>query len=311
MLIYVKLVATMFFWGGTFVAGRVLMRDMGPFSAAFLRFFLASGMLAFLSMRVEGRFPRLPLKRIPAVLLLGMSGIFAYNACFFTGLQTVAASRGALIVAVNPVVVALLASVLMGEPGGRRKVLGAVLSVAGAWVVISKGQAQAVAGLGLGPGEVAFLGAVASWVVYSLVGKVVMHELTPFAAVTWSCILGDALLLGPALAGGLLGDVAGSNLWHWLGLAYLAFLGTGLGFSWYYQGIKAIGPSRASVFINFVPVSAIILGWLLLDEDLGLWLVFGGALVLAGVFLANRPARRAQPGNDGESVLLDKARTTK
>jgi drug/metabolite transporter (DMT)-like permease len=69
----------------------------------------------------------------------------------------------------------------------------------------------------------------------------------------------------------------------------LGFFGTALGFQWYYEGIRAIGPSRAGVFINLVPVSAMSLSYLLLDEKLSPSLLAGAILVLAGVYLTNRP----------------------
>ena len=81
--IYCKLVGSAVLWGGTWVAGRLLGRYMGPFSAAFLRFALASVFLYFLTARIEGRFPRLRKQDLPWLLTLAATGIFAYNALFF------------------------------------------------------------------------------------------------------------------------------------------------------------------------------------------------------------------------------------
>jgi drug/metabolite transporter (DMT)-like permease len=87
----------------------------------------------------------------------------------------------------------------------------------------------------------------------------------------------------------------------WLNLAYLGVCGTVLGFVWYYQGIRKIGAIRASQFINFVPVSAIVLAFLLLGEPVTPSLVAGGALVVCGVYLTNRPesSASAAQGADG------------
>jgi drug/metabolite transporter (DMT)-like permease len=87
---------------------------------------------------------------------------------------------------------------------------------------------------------------------------------------------------------GLIGTMA---LNDWIGIVYLGFFGTVLGFFWYYEGIRAIGPTRASVFINFVPVSGIFFGWLILGEAVNLSLLAGALLVMAGVYLTNRPRR--------------------
>jgi drug/metabolite transporter (DMT)-like permease len=70
-------------------------------------------------------------------------------------------------------------------------------------------------------------------------------------------------------------------------ILYLGFFGTVLGFFWYYEGIRAIGPSRASGFINFVPVSGVFFGWLILDETVNLSLLAGAVMVMAGVYFTN------------------------
>jgi drug/metabolite transporter (DMT)-like permease len=73
----------------------------------------------------------------------------------------------------------------------------------------------------------------------------------------------------------------------WLSLFFLAFFGTVVGFVWYYEGIKSIGPTRAGLFINFVPVSAICLAWLLLGEPVTLSLLTGAVFVGTGVYMTN------------------------
>lgn len=72
-----------------------------------------------------------------------------------------------------------------------------------------------------------------------------------------------------------------------IGIFYLGFFGTVIGFVWYYVGIKKIGPTKASIFINFVPVSAAILAFIILEEPLTLSLLIGTILVSSGVYLVN------------------------
>ena len=73
----------------------------------------------------------------------------------------------------------------------------------------------------------------------------------------------------------------------WVALFYLGFFGTVLGFVWYYQGIQRIGAMKAGVFINFVPISAIVFSFFILNEPLSLSLLFGAAIVLSGLYLPN------------------------
>jgi drug/metabolite transporter (DMT)-like permease len=286
--IYAKLVGSAVLWGGTWVAGRVLSTYMGPFSAAFLRFALASVFLYFLTARIEGRFPRLARRDLPWLLTLAATGIFAYNALFFAGLRTVPAGRAALIVACIPSVVALFSGLLFGEAFTKTKIAGIALSFVGVGCIVSGGDPAALWATGLSGGDLCIFGCVAAWAAYTLAGKKAMERIAPYSAVTWSCILGAAMLLPPALGAGLVQDVARAGPVAWGCVAFFGILATGYGFSWYYEGVKALGPTKAGVFINLVPVVAVILGHVLLDEPLSRALLAGGGLVLAGVWLTNR-----------------------
>ena len=75
----------------------------------------------------------------------------------------------------------------------------------------------------------------------------------------------------------------------WLSIFYLGFFGSALGFVWYYEGIRTLGPSKAGVFINIVPVSSIVLAFLILQESLDASLMLGALLVTVGVYLTNKP----------------------
>lgn len=290
MTVYVKLILTAFFWGGTFVAARVIAQDVGPFNAAFFRFVIASFFLIGLTKQFEGSIPPLRKHQIIPAVLLGLTGVFGYNFFFFCGLKTVAASRGSLIVATNPVLIAILAAFFFKEKLNFLRCVGILLCICGAVVVISRGDIPAIFDGTIGAGELYIFGCVASWVAYSLVGKVIMKDMAPMAAVMYSCILGTLFLSVPAWAEGMVQNIMNCTVADWIGVFYLGFFGSALGFSWYYQGINAIGASRASIFINFVPISAVILAFLVLRERIDLSLIVGAAMVVSGAYLTNKKA---------------------
>ena len=296
MIIYLKLFLAALFWGGTFVAARVVAQHVAPYSASFLRFFTASLFLIVIILMKEGRIPRLRRHQIIPAVLLGMTGVFAYNVFFFLGMQTITAGRASLITATSPVFIALLSTLFFRQRLDAKQVSGIFLCLTGATVVISRGDPLSIFTGSVGWGEIYVLCCVASWVAYSLIGKVIMKDFSPLAAVTYSCLIGGAALLIPACMKDLPGLIGSLYPEDWIGIVYLGFFGTVLGFFWYYEGIRAIGPSRASVFINFVPVSGVFFGWLILDEIVNLSLLVGAVLVMAGVYLTNRP----------DGVVMDK-----
>ncbi len=291
-MIYAKLFLTALFWGGTFVAARVVTQELEPFSASLWRFVIASAVLTAVVVLHEGGLPRLRRRQVVPVVLLGLTGVFAYNVLFFLGLKTITAGRAALIVANNPVFIALFSALLFRERLSIVNGIGIGVCLAGAVIVISRGDPGGLLSGGIGRGELFILGCVASWVSYSLIGKVVLRDLSPLAAVTWSCLIGAAALLPFAWQEGLVRQTGLASPAAWAGLLFLGVLGTAVGFLWYYEGIRAIGPARAAVFINFVPVSGVLFGWLILSETLTRTLLAGAVLVVAGVFLTNRPNGR-------------------
>ena len=295
MLTYLKLLATMAFWGGTFVAGRLLAGVVPPFHAAFLRFFIAVILLILILRCIEGRFPSLEPKQLGAVILLGLTGVLGYNVAFFTGLQTVSAGRAGLIIALNPVGIALLSALFGGEPLRRASLLGILISVAGAMLVISNGDLSLLT-RGAGLGELTLLGCVLCWALYSVIGRRAMRGLSPLVAVTYSSLAGALLLAPVALAQGVLSSIPGYGLGAWGSIVFLAVFGTVLAFIWYYQAIKEIGAVRSGVFINFVPLFAMSFGFLLLGEPVTLTLLQGAVLVISGAWITNHGGFWKSPG---------------
>jgi drug/metabolite transporter (DMT)-like permease len=287
VIIYVKLLLMSVFWGGTFIAGRVIAQDVEPFSAAFSRFAIASVLLLLLTWKVEGKLPGVKKGQVIPIILLGMTGIFGYNVFFFNGLKTIAAGRASIIVATNPIFITALSSVIFKERLNLIKVAGIIISVTGAMIVITRGNLAQIFSGSLGRGELYIFGCVFSWVAYSLIGKGVMAELSPLLSVSYSSLVGTAALLMPAYFEGVTQDFMHYSQSSWLGFLYLAFFGSVLGFRWYYEGINRLGPTKASTFINFVPISGVVLAFLVLGEPITLSLLGGGILVSVGVYLTN------------------------
>jgi drug/metabolite transporter (DMT)-like permease len=284
---YIKLLATAIFWGGTFIAGRVVARDVGPFAAAFLRFAIASLFLLFITYKAENRLPPVRKAQVLPLILLGMTGVFSYNVFFFKGLKIIHAGRASVIIASNPVFIALFASYLFKEKLRLIQFAGIIISVSGAIVVISRGNPIEIFRGNVGLGEVFIFCCVMSWVAYSLLGKAVMKDLSALVAVSYSSVVGAVALSIPAYLEGIIQDFSRYSLIEWFGIFYLGFFGTVLGFVWYYEGIKAIGATKASQFINFVPISAVLLAFFLLAEPITSSLVVGTVMVCAGVYLTN------------------------
>ena len=253
-----------------------------------MRFAIASVFLLLLTWKSEGRFPLLEKWQVVPVILLGMTGVFAYNVFFFKGLKVISAGRASLIIAMNPIFIALLSSYFFRDKLGFIKFFGIIISVTGAIIVISRGNPIEILNGNIGWSEFYISCCVMSWVAYSLIGKVTMTGLSPLASVSYSSVVGSIALFLPAYYEGIIPGLFHYSKQEWLSIFYLGFFGTVVGFVWYYQGIKSIGPMKASQFINFVPISAILLALFILGEQVKLSLLIGAVFVISGVYLTNK-----------------------
>lgn len=290
--VYLTLAGVTMIWGGTFVAGRFLAGSLSPMFAASLRFLLASAALLVFMWLAKTPLARPTPRQWRQLVLLGFFGIFFYNLCFFYGLHYINASRASLIVALNPAVIGLASWRLFKERLGRLKVAGIAVCIAGAGIVIVSRNPQLLAVTAdAWIGDLLILGCVASWGVYSLFSRELNQTLGPVQTVTYSILIGTVMLWTLAAFRGELSWTALVDLGtaQWLSLIYLGVLGSALAYIGYYDGIRKIGATRSGVFIALNPLTAVILGALLLGEQLTLAMYLGGALILMGIYLCNKP----------------------
>ena len=97
LVVYLKLVCVALFWGGTFVAGHIVAKEIPHMIAAAGRFLVACVLLLLLAWRMEGGLPKLNRKQIHATFALGATGIFLYNICFLAALERMPAGRSVFL----------------------------------------------------------------------------------------------------------------------------------------------------------------------------------------------------------------------
>ena len=283
---YVKLIGAMAMWGGTWIAGRVVAQELSaPLAVPAIRFLIAGVLLAGFALATEGRIPRPQTGSEWGIVCgLALTGIFLYALCFFHGLKEITAGRGALVVALTPVLVALGAWFMGQEKMTPVKLAGIAIALAGCLTVVGNGNPLALLHGAVGPGEWLILGCALCWTAYTFIGRQATLSLSPLAATLYASLIG-AVLIGIAalLQGGT--DIAGWSWRVWASVLFLAVGGTALAFTWFADGVKRLGAAKASVFVNLVPVFAVLQAAVLLDERLAFAVLAGGLLVIAGVWL--------------------------
>lgn len=271
-------------WSSTFAAIKLGLEYCPPLLFAGLRALLGGAAMAAFAWRSG-----MPLRwrtTWPTYLLLAF-----LNVVLFLGLQTVAimdlpTGMAAVLLYLQPVLTGLLAWPVLGESLSVTKMLGLLLGFAGIVTVSWDGLHGDIAPQGV---AIALVAAVA-WAFGTVLVKRKEEMLVGPVTITVQFVIGGAVLT----ALGLVVEGPAEITWVpglWVGLGYSALVGTTLAWALWFWLIRAGEASRAAAFIFFVPLSAIAIGAVLLDEQVTPLLAVGAALVVAGIILVNRRRR--------------------
>jgi len=283
--IYFIMLLVPLFWGGAFGTTKHVVTEIPPLTTAACRFFLA-GLLMTAWVAWRDGWDWEPVKRRwRGLLLLAVTGVFLYNIFFNVGMKYTSAINGALVIVVNPVTTALVAVTLLGEPWSWRLGAGLALAFLGVLVTITKGSLAVLASLSFSYGDLLMVGGVLSWTAYTTVGKLVMKDVPPLLATSVSTLAGSVMLLAASLIEDGWARLPAVSAQTALEMAYLIVFPTVVAFFLFNTGIKRIGASRASAYINLMPVNAIWIAAVFYGETVTPAHLAGAVLIIGGLLL--------------------------
>ena len=282
--VWAMVVAATFFWGSNFNAARALAGHLAPLTAAAERFGIA--VLVLLAMRaLQGRESALTSRDKVALCALGLIGVFGFNAAFFTALQTTSALNAALIMALSPLLTNLLAVWLLDGRLTGVQALGIGVAFSGVALVITGGHWGL---LKVAAGDLWMLGACLAWSFYGvLVRKHAAHIPSPQQA-RWTVGAGAVALIAFALVREQpLAEIARQSATSLSIILYMSLFGTVLAYLFWLRGIQALGPQRAVMAFNLVPVFTLLVNLAFgqrpdAAQFLGMALVIGGVVIGSG-----------------------------
>jgi len=296
---YVVLILANIVYGSSYAVSRVVLEHMGPATLSFFR--LAIGSLVLVPLALTQRRDEVRLSRAHQCNLfwMGLCGFAGAFALGNWGLQLSTATNAALLITVEPVSIILLSPLVLGEHLTRREGAGALLTVAGATVVVLNGIPGA--SVAIAPhwrGDLLLVLSGLAYAGYSLFGRDVLarHKAVPVTA--WSILWGLVVMVPFTVAewvGGDRPEWTGTTI---LGALYLGSVITALGYLLWNWGLERVEAPRLAIFVNIQPLAGALLGVVALHEALTVYTVAGGVLILAGVHTAVR-AKRAQRGSIG------------
>ncbi|MGH9530919.1 MAG: DMT family transporter, partial [Terriglobales bacterium] len=275
---YLVYVILCLIWGTTWMAIRVLVRDVSPLWAAGVRFVLAALLLA-VTLALRRTTPIRGARQWRTTLILGFTMVAIPYGLLFWAEQHINSSMAAVMYTSVPLAVSLLTPLMTHDRVPRAAVFCMVVAMGGIGVLFSGALAVSRNSL---LGGVAMLGAVASTSWSIVFAKTELHDIDPWAATAWQTIFGGAVLL--ALGGAL--ERGRPDTWTPAAIAallFLAIIGTAVAFALYYWLLKRVRPYQAASMSLVIPVIAIFEGALLLGEAIPASMIAASVLVLLSV----------------------------
>lgn len=271
---------------GTYLAAKRALGELSPFELALARFTLAGLVFALLLWRWRVRFdPR----DLLGLALLGFVAVPLNQGLFLAGLSLSTPSHAALLYALTPVFVLLLARLRLGERASAAKAIGIALAFAGVAIVLgARGSPQPGAPSRALLGDVLVLLAVAAWAAFVVGGKPYAERYGPIPATSAALLAGTILYLPIGLPLSDLSRFTRLSPTGWATVAYLVALTSVVAYLLFYWALSRAEASRIAVWSNLQPVLTAVLAWWLFGERLTAPFLAGGAMVLAGVALTQR-----------------------
>jgi len=278
-------------WGASFVATRIAVAEVPPLVLAFVRFAIASAILAPWIRRDLARVHGDRAARRDLVWI-GVTGVTMAFVFENLGLARTTASHGSLIVATTPLATAAVEAAVRRRLPSWRTIVGLAVALAGVVLLIGRPDADGATAVG----DLLMVCTVAVWVVYSfLVARVAARH--PVSTVTNVSILWGVVTLLPLAAGEA--AVVGVRWPSAPALVSIVFLGvmcSALAYLWWNRALHVLGVTAVNSLIYAVPLVAVAAGVVVLGEPVTQNLVTGGLLIVGGVALANLRTTRRLPG---------------
>jgi len=275
------------FWAGNTVAARLAIDQISPFMLVFLRWVLVlAWLLPIYGAQVRAHWPEIR-PRLVGIVLMASLGLTGFNALYYVAAHDTSAINIGILQGSIPIFVLLGAFFAHRTRTTLLQLAGVLITAIGVVVVATRGAPLSILEIELNRGDLAMLAACVLYAFFtvalrdrpSMPGAAFFTLLALIAAVTSLPLVAlEALTTGATMP----------TLQGWLVTAWVAVFPSTLSQLFYLRGVDLIGPGRAGVFVNLVPVFAAVLAVVLIDEPFAAFHAVALVLVIGGIWLAQR-----------------------
>lgn len=293
---YLELTGAMVLVGSSVVAGKLMAESLPVFLAGGLSSAIGAVILLPVLFWREGGLPGVGRREAGVLFLQAFTGIFLFRVLLLWGLLFTSAAEGGVITSTTPAVVGVISFLFLKERPSPRVWAGVALAVVG---IVALNVLGAGAGAARGPapllGNLLVFGAVVSEALFTIFGKAASERVSPLATAVSASVLSLALFLPLGLNQAVDFDFSSVGFAGWASVVHYGLFVTALGYLLWFGGLSKVPASTAGVFTGILPVSAVLLSYLVLGEPFSWAHPVGVACVLLAILLI--ALQRPNPGD--------------
>ncbi|MFJ7725084.1 DMT family transporter [Neobacillus sp. NPDC097160] len=272
--------------GATFNLAKYAVHYFSAASAAGWRFGIAAiAMLLIILIQKKVKWAVIRKNSI-IYTLLGVIGIFGFNAFFFFGMKHTSPLNGALIMATNPLATTILAYFILKTPITKRQTAGIIFALFGVILVLTHGSWEIIRTLSISKGDMLILLGNVCWALYGVLGRKYLKTSSSLETTTYTMIVGAGCLVLLALFSPSPQPLSSITISAWGAILFMAIFTSVLGYLWWNKAMEVIGVGKTSIFFNLVPVVTMILS-IMTGTPVSIIQVIGTIMVILGVLTSS------------------------
>jgi len=275
------------FWGGSFVAGKIALREFPPMTLTFIRFLVATAIiLPYSWANEETKTPRR--EDIPILFGLGFLGVSGYFTFQFTSLLYTSAGNSATINALIPLTSSVLATFMTEERLTPRKLGWIFLAFSGVLLTATGGNVQVLRTLSFNRGDLVMILAMLSFSIYGIYSRRLTMRYSPLFVTAYIFLFGLIQITPLMLMEGVIGEVLSYSREAWMAVAFMSVFASVLGYMFQQMAIQKLGINRTMLFFNLVPLFAILFSYLVLGDPVTSVTLASAGLIITAVVMNSR-----------------------
>ncbi|RNM09934.1 DMT family transporter [Dickeya undicola] len=301
--IWIMVIFSVFFWGSNFNVIAELDANLPPIISSMIRFVIASVIFSLTFFFFRGKNIALTIKDMLSFAVLGFLGVFCFNYTIFVGMKSTSAINGALIMANMPLASILFSRLLLNVKVTLLQYIGLMLGLFGVFLVIAKGN---VAALRYNSGDIWLAVSCVCGGLYAVLTKKLIAHVPPVQATRWTILFGTAfMLVSAALTQDINYDYLSISRLSYTLLAYMAIAGTVLAYYFWVKGCQQLGPEKASVTTNLMPVFTLVISFMM-GKSIESVQITGMVVIIIGVLMGTGYIGTIRSVSSGKAVAQPK-----